>query len=172
MTYEITVNDVAHTVSIEPLGDPDDQGLRSYRIQVDDQPPVEIERGWPVPSVLSLIVGGRSFDAGLVSQDDGYTVELLGVHHEVAVIDPRRKALRMADAADSGAVITQMPGRIIKILVELGQHVEKGEPVVVVEAMKMENQLKAPADGTVRAIRISEGALVDAKTTLIELDPD
>jgi len=170
MTYEISVGEATHTVTIEPLGDQDSHGLRRYRIQVDDQEPIEVERGRPVPDVLSLLISGRSLDAGLVGTDEGYTVEIRGTPHEVSVIDPRKKALRMGGGAADGAIVTQMPGRIVAVLVEVGQAVQKGEPVVVVEAMKMENQLKASADGTVTAILVSEGDLVEAKTALIQLD--
>lgn len=170
MNYEITVGESTHQVHIEPLGDDTADGLRRYRIQVDDREAVEIERGRPVPDVLSLIIGGRSLDAGLVPTDEGFQVELVGTLHDVAVIDPRRKALRMGSGAAGGAIVTKMPGRIVSILVEVGQAVSKGEPVIVVEAMKMENQLKAAADGTVSAVKVAEGDLVEAKTVLIELD--
>lgn len=172
MTYEITVGGTARTVSIEPVGEEDAQGLRRYRITVDDQPPVEVERGYPVPDTLSLLLGGRSLDIGVDPSDEGFSVEILGTLHDVAVVDPRKKALRMGGGAAGGAIVTQMPGRIVSILVSEGQEVAKGDPVIVVEAMKMENQLKAPADGTVQSIRVAEGDLVESKTTLMVLDLD
>jgi acetyl/propionyl-CoA carboxylase alpha subunit len=170
MNYEITVGESTHQVHIKPLGDASDNGLRRYRIQIDDREPIEVERGRPVPDVLSLLINGRSLDAGLVPTDEGFQVELVGTLHDVSVVDPRRKALRMGGGAAGGAIITKMPGRIVSVLVEVGQAVSKGDPVVVVEAMKMENQLKAAADGTVIAIKVAEGDLVEAKTVLIELE--
>lgn len=172
MTYEITVDGTAHSVSIEPVGEEDAQGLRRYRITIDDRDPVEVERGYPVPDTLSLLLGGRSLDVGVDPDDDGFSVEILGTLHDVGVVDPRKKALRMGGGAAGGAIVTQMPGRIVSILVEEGQAVAKGDPVIVVEAMKMENQLKASAAGTVKSIRVSEGQLVESKTTLIVLDLD
>lgn len=172
MNYEISVGESTHNVTIEPLGEDSPQGLRQYRIQVDDGEPITVERGRPVPDVFSLLVGGRSLDAGLVRTDEGFQIELLGTLHDVSVVDPRRKALRMGGGAVGGAIVTQMPGRIVSVLVEEGQQVTKGQAIIVVEAMKMENQMKAQADGTVRSIRVSEGDLVEAKTTLVELDLD
>ena len=67
-------------------------------------------------------------------------------------------------------IITKMPGRIVAILVEEGQAVEKGQSVVIVEAMKMENPLKATLAGTVSRILVETGDLVEAKSVLVELD--
>ena len=65
---------------------------------------------------------------------------------------------------------TQMPGRIVRILVGVGDAVEEGDPLIVVEAMKMENELKATSAGTVSKICVAEGEQVQARTTLIELE--
>ena len=76
----------------------------------------------------------------------------------------------MADGAGQNAVKTQMPGRIVRILVGVGDVVEEGDPLIVVEAMKMENELKATSAGTVSKICVAEGEQVQARTTLIELE--
>ncbi|MEL6349112.1 MAG: biotin/lipoyl-containing protein [Myxococcota bacterium] len=171
MKYEVTINGEAHEVTVEALGEETADGLRRYRLTVGDQPPVEVERARPVPDVVSMLIDGRSWEAGLVGFDGGFVVELLGVQHEVAVIDPRKKALRLASGASGGAVVTQMPGRVVAVLVAPGQSVSKGEPVVIVEAMKMENQLKAPVAGVVKAVKVEAGALVEARSTLLEITP-
>jgi biotin carboxyl carrier protein len=169
MKYEITITDTVRTVDIERLSLDDATGLSRYRIAVDESPPVEVESCRPVPDVLSLLLNGGTWEAGLVRTDEGFDVELIGVHHEVAVIDPRRKALRLAGGSAGGSIITKMPGRIVAILVEEGQEVAKGEPVVIVEAMKMENQLKASQAGTIGRILVKPGDLVEAKSVLVEL---
>ena len=63
-----------------------------------------------------------------------------------------------------------MPGRVVKILVAEGATVAADEPVIVIEAMKMENQVTAPIEGTVKAIYVSEGDLVNSEETLIRLE--
>jgi biotin carboxyl carrier protein len=60
-----------------------------------------------------------------------------------------------------------MPGRIVKVLVRPGDAVEARQPLVVVEAMKMENELRAPKAGTVTEVRVTEGSLVEARTVLV-----
>ena len=63
-----------------------------------------------------------------------------------------------------------MPGRIVKVLVKAGDRVAGGQGLVVVEAMKMENELRAPRDGTVAAVRVSEGMSVDANAVLVVVE--
>jgi len=142
-------------------------GVR-YGISVDGAEEFEVDAARPVQDVLSLVHQGRSWEAGLVEVEDGFEVELVGIRHDVDVMDPRKKALRLAEGAGSMAVKTQMPGRIVRVLVQEGEAVVEGQPVIVVEAMKMENELKSPCDGTVGTICVTEGDQVQARTTLIE----
>lgn len=73
--------------------------------------------------------------------------------------------------AGGGLVKAPMPGRIVRVLVSAGQSVERGAPLVIVEAMKMENELLAVAAGVVRVVHVGEGIAVDAGQALIEIDP-
>ena len=66
-------------------------------------------------------------------------------------------------------IVAPMPGRIVKVLVKPGEAVSARQPLVVVEAMKMENELRAPRDGVVAEIRVAEGASVEANTVLLVL---
>ena len=79
---------------------------------------------------------------------------------------------RAAPAARSGpsAVQSPMPGKVVKVLVAAGDEVKSGQGVVVVEAMKMENELKAPRDGKVKSVSVKEGQAVEAGQTLATLD--
>jgi biotin carboxyl carrier protein len=67
-------------------------------------------------------------------------------------------------------VIAPMPGRIVKVLVKAGDRVARGQGLVVVEAMKMENELRAPREGTVAAVRVSEGMSVEASAVLVVVE--
>ncbi|MCS6874080.1 MAG: biotin/lipoyl-binding protein [Pyrinomonadaceae bacterium] len=83
---------------------------------------------------------------------------------EVKMFDP--KALRVSSAGISGDGIveikTSMPGKVVRVLVQKGGSVKRGDGIVVVEAMKMQNEMKSPKDGIVREIRFSEGDTVNA----------
>ena len=166
-TYEIDLGDGPVTVHVRRLDTRDD--LPHYSVQIGEDPPVEVEAQRPEEGVLSLLLDGRSWEAGLVPTEEGYVVDVLGIPHEAEVVDPRRRALRHAAGGAGAAVKTQMPGRIVRILVEVGQAVTKGEPMMVVEAMKMENEIKAPKDATIARIAVSEGDLVESRAVLLEL---
>lgn len=167
--YDITVGGTCRRVRVTRMPvDTDPTGPR-YEVQVDGGPILHVNAVRPVQDVLSMLIDDRCWEAGLVSREDGFEVELLGVRHEVEVLDPKRKALRMAVGAAGVALISRMPGRVMKLLVAVGDVVKKGQPMMVVEAMKMENELKSPADGTVSSIKVAVGDLVEARALLIEL---
>ena len=89
---------------------------------------------------------------------------------------PSAKAVRRQGAGDQGAtsgsraIVAPMPGRIVKVLVKPHDSVSARQPLVVVEAMKMENELRAPRSGTIAEVRVSEGASVEANTVLVVLE--
>lgn len=175
LTYEVTVDDGTTQTAriVRTARHPD--GVTHYHIELLAEDgsvdrTIELDTIRPEPGVLNLMYGGRSIEAGIVPFDEGVEVDIRGLSHEVAVVDPRRKALRTGAASAGGSVKTQMPGRVVRVLVEPGATVEKGTPLVVVEAMKMENEIKSPRDGVVSRIAVSEGDLVEARAVLVELD--
>lgn len=70
----------------------------------------------------------------------------------------------------AGALITQMPGKIVKIMKNVGDKVTKGETVLILEAMKMENEIKSGADGTVKSINVKEGQALDSGFLMVEIE--
>lgn len=69
-----------------------------------------------------------------------------------------------------GDLVTQMPGKVVKIMSELGKKVAKGETLVILEAMKMENEIKAGSDGIIKAIHIKEGQALEAGFNMMEIE--
>jgi biotin carboxyl carrier protein len=89
------------------------------------------------------------------------------------MIDPKRlRGTEKGDDDEMGRaeVRTAMPGRVVRILVKVDSEVEKGDPVIVVEAMKMQNELRSPKDGVVREIRAAEGSNVNGGDILVVID--
>ncbi len=72
--------------------------------------------------------------------------------------------------SNDGELITNMPGKVVKILVNSGDHVSKGDPVVILEAMKMENEIKSPTDGIVKTIYVKEGDALEQGVLMIDLE--
>lgn len=168
MKYEITHDGVTRVVDVEPIGDVH-KGRGRYRLRFDgEEHEVDVLR--PSPEALTMLIDHHSWEAGAVRTSDGWMVDVVGVAHDVAVVDPRRKALRMSAGAAGGTLTTQMPGRIVRVLVAVGDAVKKGQPVMVVEAMKMENELKSPVDGHVAEILVAEGQTVEAGNKLVRIE--
>ena len=105
-----------------------------------------------------------------VTVDDGCDVHFRGHQLSYDVVDQRSKVLAMATGGGSNVLKTQMPGRILSVLVEVGQEVSNGDVLVVMEAMKMENQMKASSDGVVKEICVDDGQPVEFGQTLIVLE--
>lgn len=163
MKYEITVDGTTHLVDVQLQKD------GRYTVRLDDQDHVvDLQR--PSPEAFHMLIDGESWEAGCVPSADGFLVDVVGVTTPVQVVDPRRKALRLASAATSGLVSTTMPGRVVRVLVAAGDKVRKGQPVIVVEAMKMENELKSPVDGVVLEVLATEGQTVEANTKLVRIE--
>ncbi len=114
---------------------------------------------------------GRSVVGRLVSAAKGTRVLTTGEHRlEVQAISERDAW--MGDGAmgqDSGEVTVSMPGKVIKALVAIGDEVEQGQPVLIIEAMKMENEVKAGRAGVVSAIHVEAGQSVEADVVLMEV---
>jgi pyruvate carboxylase subunit B len=104
-----------------------------------------------------------------------YTLWLDGFRYEVEALDERSRAIRELSGAASGPsgpapLIAPMPGMIVRVAVQVGDAVEAGQGLVVMEAMKMENELRAPAAGTVKAILAQPGTAVEKGAILLELE--
>ena len=115
----------------------------------------------------------RSVDAAGGSSEVDIEVDIGQQVFEITLIDPKR--LRSSQSAgaqtDGSARITApMPGRVVRVLVELGAHVEAGAGLVVVEAMKMQNEMKSPKAGVVASLNAEPGLTVDAGDVLVVIE--
>jgi len=105
-----------------------------------------------------------------------YALWIDGWRFEVEALDERARAIQDLAAATAQSagplpVTAPMPGLIVRVAVAVGDRVRSGQGVVVMEAMKMENELRAPADGVVRAVRAEAGTAVEKGTVLVEFEP-
>jgi biotin carboxyl carrier protein len=125
-------------------------------------------------SIYSLLLENDSYEALVEARDDCYEVLLQGTLYRVRVQDERMRRLAHAArgfAPPSGeiAIRAPMPGLIIDVPVQEEQEVGKGEVLVILESMKMENELKAPRAGVVSQVRVESGQSVDQHETLIAI---
>ena len=120
-----------------------------------------------------LLEGTRVFDCRVEQTRDKFTVHLGLNEYSILIIDPKRlSSAQSGSRHDHGAVdiIAPMPGKVVRVLVEAGAAVTAGNSILVVEAMKMQNELKTPKTGTVISIHAEPGATVNAGDVLAVID--
>ena len=125
----------------------------------------------PQPGAYSILVDGRSYEA-IVEVKKRRCHVRIGEHvFEVAAGEPDRSGLRPKEGTPGRrAVCAVMPGRVLRVSVTSGQTVSARQGLVVVEAMKMENEIMAPTDGVVEEVRVTPGQTIESGDTLVVLD--
>jgi biotin carboxyl carrier protein len=178
MTFEIELNGRARPVTIEPAGagPSPELGRGSYRVSVDGHARV-VHVARVGEFGLSLIVDGVSGASREVHVAPGTTrgellVSLAGRTVGVTVNGRRRRrALEGGGHADGEqSIVAPMPGRIVRVMVGPGDDVTARQGVVVVEAMKMENELRSPKAGKVKEVTVAPGASVEAGRVLVVIE--
>jgi biotin carboxyl carrier protein len=165
MKYVTTVNDKEFIIEVV-----DDHHVRigDRLIQVNFEP----VSGQPV---FSLIMDGKSYESFVYEGDeDSLQVLLRGRLFQVKVEDEREKRLHVAaggGVSEGGEFLMKapMPGLVVALSVEEGQEVEKGQVLVILESMKMQNELKAPRAGKIGRIRVKAGESVEQKQTMLSI---
>jgi acetyl/propionyl-CoA carboxylase alpha subunit len=114
-----------------------------------------------------LQTGGRSHELGIERGRGRYRIVLPGDCLEVELAEPRRGATKARSADGPARIVAPMPGRIVRVATAAGAAVEAGQGLVVIEAMKMENELKAPRAGSVLELLVREGQAVEAGAPLL-----
>jgi biotin carboxyl carrier protein len=125
------------------------------------------------PGIYSVLLDGRSFEARIDRTAGGaWAVTIGGRRYALEVRDPRRLRRRRGGLAGEGRqkVSSPMPGRVVRVLIAEGEQVEAGQGLVVVEAMKMQNELKAPKAGRIVTLSAHVGATVAADEVLAVIE--
>jgi len=124
------------------------------------------------PGVYSVLLDGASYEIRLSETSSGLSAEVGGRRFEVEVRDPRDTSRGTRTQLGSGRqnIAAPMPGKVVRVLVNVGDAVDVGQGLVVVEAMKMQNEMKASRPGRVIEIRAQAGDTVSAGDTLAVLE--
>jgi biotin carboxyl carrier protein len=144
-----------------------DAGL--WRISLDGQP-VDADATEISPNIFSILIGGESHEIRVAPSPGGALILQTG-HHEFTaeVVDPRAWRGRRhgpVEAEGRQQILAPMPGKVIRLLVQPGDKVEAGQGLLVVEAMKMQNEIRSPKSGTVERLLAKEGQPVNAGDVL------
>jgi biotin carboxyl carrier protein len=144
-------------------------GKGRYAVKVDGE---TLEVDWrEAGGFFSLLVGGQSHLVGIEPRPGGYRVLVGSREFSVDVGEASRASAAAARPAHGPArLVAPMPGRIVRALVAPGQAVDAGQGLVVMEAMKMENELRSPRAGRVAEVRAREGQTVETGALLVVVE--
>ena len=161
MNFEIIVEDKTHKVELN-------RGDAGWHCTVDGEA-VEVDAVLTRPNVISLLIGGTAYEVKReIDRNDQY-VWVRSARFKTEVRDPRSlRSRRAAAGAGEGPqkLIAPMPGKVVRVIAKEGEAIEAGKGLLVVEAMKMQNEIKSPKKGTVQKILVGEGAPVNAGDVL------
>jgi len=121
------------------------------------------------PGIYSIRISGKSFECRVERWADALRISAGGREYTVAVRDPRKwERNRGAAASTEGrqSVVAPMPGKIVRLLVKKGETVKAGQGIAVVEAMKMQNEVRSPKAGVIERLQVEEGRAVNAGDTI------
>ena len=175
MKLEIRIRGRTRTVELA-RSDPEASGSGRGRwlCRLDGQP-VEADIVELAPGVFSLLLNGHAFEVRVHAGEAGLRVQAAGEDFVVEVHDPtsRRAGRGMRGPRRGGLeaegrqqVTAPMPGKVVRVLVKAGEQVEAGQGLLVVEAMKMQNEIRAPRTGKVEKLVVAEGQAVNAGEVL------
>ena len=165
MKYITIVNGQEYTIEL----------LDEHRVRINDEV-IEVDLvGLGNQPLYSLLAGGKSYEAFVYPDEGSWQVLMQGTLYEVEVIDEREFLLRQQ--AGSGLAETgpfnlkaPMPGLIVAVPVSVGQDVRKGDVLVILESMKMQNELKSNRDGKVTRVLVEAGQAVEKNQTLVTVE--
>ena len=163
MKYVATVNDEPRLVSVTGADG-------RYRVALGDEV-WEVDARLTAQGIYSLLIGGVSYVADVQDEAGACVVDVGDDRYVIRVEEETRYIIRTKGGAaeDHGALtlVAPLPGRIVNVAVRPGDRVEKGDTLLVIEAMKMENEFKSGAAGTVTEVRVTPGQAVNGGDVLV-----
>jgi 3-methylcrotonyl-CoA carboxylase alpha subunit len=118
----------------------------------------------------SILTGGRSYEVSVEPRGETYYVRHGASELLVALSDPSRQAREGRIKKGPEEIVTQMPGKVVRLLIEEGATVEEGQGILVVEAMKMENEIAATKPGKVVSLKVEPGQTVEGGAVLAVIE--
>jgi biotin carboxyl carrier protein len=166
MKFEVVINNTPRIVDLE-------HEANHWRITLDgklvDADAIEI-----APNIFSVLLNGKSHEIRVTPTPSGELTLQTGRNEFTAeIIDPRAWRGRRHGALEAEGrqqILAPMPGKIIRVLVQAGEKVQAGQGLLVVEAMKMQNEIRSPKSGTVERLLVKEGQPVNAGEVLAWID--
>ncbi len=166
MKFEVVINNARRIIELE-------RDANRWRIALDGEP-VEADAIEISPNIFSILLNGKSHEVRVTPTLTGaLTLQTAHCEFTAEVIDPRAWRGRRHGALEAEGrqqIVAPMPGKIIRVLVQAGEKVQAGQGLLVVEAMKMQNEIRSPKSGTVERLLVKEGQPVNAGEALAWID--
>lgn len=166
MKYFVTVNNRPHEVElVERLG--------RLEVRVDGK---ALDLSYDEVDALGQVIvlrDGKSFALSMDGSEERVQVTLAGHFYDIGIEDERERAAHAAERAagkGGGAVTAVMPGVVVEVMVKPGDSVSKGQPLLILSAMKMQNEINAPSDGKVKQVLVAAGQAVASGAKLVLLE--
>lgn len=165
MTYAVKIDDQSAQLEVRRQGE-------HYRFRLGPQEEKQAQLLQVEPGLFSVLLNGRSYEARAEPGEDCCWVTIQGRRFRVEITDPRRWSNKTGGRRAEGQenITAPMPGKIVRLLVSAGDAVRAGQGLVVVEAMKMQNEMKARKPGRVVALPVREGDTVSAGAILATIE--
>jgi len=168
MMVQLEIDGELRRIQMEPADTP-----ARYHASIDGEPAFEVEAYLLRPGILSLHIAGKAYRCVLEEGPEGSTVHLAGEQVAYRVDDPRSLKSRRArhhGATGPRPLTAPMPGRVVRVLAGVGDQVEAQQGIVVIEAMKMQNEMKSPKAGKLIELRAEPGNTVAAGDVLAVIE--
>lgn len=163
MKYEVRISGKTLTVELERHAD-------GWQARIDGESETLADVAEIAPSVFSVLLSGQSHEVYVTPSSAGQLqLQSGGREFSAEVVDPRSWRGRRhggAEAEGRQQIVAPMPGKVVRLLAKVGDAVEAGQGLLVVEAMKMQNEIRSPKSGTVERVLVAEGQAVNAGEVL------
>lgn len=152
-----------------------EQDINRFKIIVDGKSHEVDARSCGV-DLISILLDNRSYDVSYSFDGDVVQLNFWNQYFNIEVLDERKLRMRgvrsSLDISGPEIIKTSMPGKVVKLLVEAGEKVEPGRGIIIIEAMKMENEIQCRNAGVVKKVNVKPGQAVESDVTLVEIDPE
>jgi len=167
--YTALLKDVEKEITIKPLDD------HRFEVTIDDVTRTVDARSCEVDSI-SLLIDNRSYDLSFSFEDDRVELNFWNQYFDVEILDERKMRMRRVrsemEMSGPEIIASSMPGKVVKVLVEPGKAVEGGDGIIIIEAMKMENEIRCKKPGVVKTVNVGPGDTVETNAVLAEIEPE
>lgn len=166
MRFAATLDGETHLIEVTPAGG-------RFRVRVGEEL-WDVDARLQPHGICSLLIGGASYVADVKEEGGWFLVEVESETYRIQVEEETRHVIRTRAGVEprggGQTLAAPMPGKVVRIEVEAGQSVEPGDGLIVIEAMKMENEFRAAGAGTVKEVRVQIGQAVNAGDILIVVE--